>query len=1489
MGSGTVSLYSIGTISFITSPTRTYVLPSLSWYEPGTASPIDIEGNVHGSYFESGTGSYEDPFEIARPIQLYYLSWLQEMGYFNERNEAGTGLKQQYHFYLSNDLDMDVTEGGVSFTYNLPPIGTTDYPFVGSFDGKGHYIKNLVITNKETEYSNDPYHHKDGDPTGNAYEILGMFGVLGSTDGTNTVNSSKQVEGSLVPNDNQVTFDQSKNYVKNFYLDTVTINATTTTTDRDGALVGVVAGYANAPISGVGIKGATLTIGDNRTPINDLAGTTDNTALSKYTSIGFATDGNHRNIKFIDEDIYAPKATQSSLSNSETGDAWGGSIEFESLLERIHKSRNLSGAQTNRIPQYVNGETIVKDVDGTVLSTITTSTSTSAITNGGNKTTYYKQDNDIGAYYFKEMTASGDKKVYLEGMSDIDAGNGTTSTYKAQHIIQKTNSQVTAYYIQDDNGYYIGVNSSGALARFSTAAEAVKWHFNETNHDLFSLQYDGTTYSYLHLNCSPTGVFSIGTTSQTNWTLINGRFRYSAGSEEDSEHYWENPVTVNGPTNGKSSYTLYTCSCGAKKLEIQGLNNYTNISGSLKSADQTNGFIKLNNNGGYVDYNFTYSGETTTAVMYFYSVMDSYSNNGNYTMYTGSGGGTRTSPNFTLSINNTQIDLSSKKNITFNEMYGSGTQTIGNTGNSSNYAEVEIGSFTLRNGANSFRYTRNDSYNLLVKSFDIVVGGVHPTEEDKFADTTSTSDYGYTESDQQVRAGQAGYIPLTVTGAASKFLGNATPTLDDYKVKSTNTGYVVGGFYDRTNGGAGFDTTYTGDVRFSAYAISNISSSFNTSTDKISAIQTYGNVDLTGDNPAATQHTIASSEYTVGGSGTKSFKKLADSISKLEDTLKDKSYVYGIHFMDSTISQDHIITAPKAVVNGVTYTDYELPEDSIDFSLKEKGYINFFAGDYQNNNNSFFSLHEITRDASGKKITSIRELKYVYAPADGSTSRDYIYQYKDGGYSTTGVTASGNTISKSFNGTPVTYKRVFDTAWIGVNGAVKPLQKNLWYFEIPVNKGEFALGSVEGGCGGYLVYLDISAAAQTVERKEVTEYYEKETLTADIANGVQYVDSIPTPVAYSGTKYKREQVPNTNDNPQYTYTVDNTNGTYYLDPSDNQYKKISQYNVRNDVANIDDMDSFVGTIGPDSSSHYASAEYEISRSGSNISVDPTTNLTTGYIGNGLTLNNGTVNQTVKTIVRKITDYDFNTMTNIYVKQVTVVETTGTTNVAHTTIYNCSKNFASDTTEVATFSYSWEGASPTFAYKYTLSLNTFAESNNLEVNFETSDSNGIKVTLDKIDSNFTFSVKGFTPTSTVGTEFTVAATELDYTPMKWYDFTKQKGGYTTGETTVTPTKLVTFHYMIEGNEQIEEDFQFVGYDKLGSLSDSGITPSNTPQTISISDAVYQYYFTLTGKDPNKVEDVYVWYVSSGTITVSTGTGSDPIHFYKTTDGNWVPQA
>ena len=175
-------------------------IPSLAWFAKAqTSSRLDgLSGTAHGSYFNGGDGSKDNPFEINNPKQLYYFNWLQDLGYFNMPNDGKTAIDQLY-FKLTSDLDMT--------GYTLPPAGTKQYPFVGNFDGASHSISNLVITNDESalKQADPPKGATYSDGTLSQAQIVGFFGVVGSLDGSDKVNS--------------YTYDTKANAINNLGID----------------------------------------------------------------------------------------------------------------------------------------------------------------------------------------------------------------------------------------------------------------------------------------------------------------------------------------------------------------------------------------------------------------------------------------------------------------------------------------------------------------------------------------------------------------------------------------------------------------------------------------------------------------------------------------------------------------------------------------------------------------------------------------------------------------------------------------------------------------------------------------------------------------------------------------------------------------------------------------------------------------------------------------------------------------------------------------------------------------------------------------------------------------------------------------------------------------------------------------------------------------------------------------------------------------------
>ena len=227
---------------------------ALAWMsDNGLSSPIDITSNVHKSYFESGDGTKElkydengnitaGPYEIKHPIQLYYFAWLQYLGYFNNVDNNKDGKIDTVYFRISADIDMDNTNNDDTasipadqrYKYVLPPIGTTNMPFLGNFDGEGHTVTDLTVENVYGNYLEPP---KEAEQDFGGVEIVGFFGVIGEL-----------VKGSY-------NYDTQANEVKNLVLNNLTVK-----TQTNNALIGLVAGYVNGLVDCVGVVGSTVNV-----------------------------------------------------------------------------------------------------------------------------------------------------------------------------------------------------------------------------------------------------------------------------------------------------------------------------------------------------------------------------------------------------------------------------------------------------------------------------------------------------------------------------------------------------------------------------------------------------------------------------------------------------------------------------------------------------------------------------------------------------------------------------------------------------------------------------------------------------------------------------------------------------------------------------------------------------------------------------------------------------------------------------------------------------------------------------------------------------------------------------------------------------------------------------------------------------------------------------------------------------------------------------
>ena len=225
----------------------------------------------------------------------------------------------------------------------------------------------------------------------------------------------------------------------------------------------------------------------------------------------------------------------------------------------------------------------------------------------------------------------------------------------------------------------------------------------------------------------------------------------------------------------------------------------------------------------------------------------------------------------------------------------------------------------------------------------------------------------------------------------------------------------------------------------------------------------------------------------------------------LDSVLDGASFIHGIHFVGSSISINKTMTVPTALINGVTYSNYQLPKSAINFRVKEEGFINCFAGSYYSRSSgswadSFFSLHEVFRN--GNTITAIKEIQYIYEnllyDSNVLGSPKYVYGY------------SGETKPSSAGAL------VFDMRYLTEQ---PPVDNALYYFEIPVNAGEYALGTVAGKSGGgYLMYLDISASASDMHGNKRVETTRSVRYYYEYPDGISLSDDGVVPPAVLATR-----------------------------------------------------------------------------------------------------------------------------------------------------------------------------------------------------------------------------------------------------------------------------------------------------------------------------------------------------------------------------------
>ena len=1020
------------------------VLGTVSWFVANNQTPkeLNIKGQSAGAYFAYGDGlPYEEdgegkiihrPYGISVPRHLYNLSWLQYMGQFDDG---------QYYFEIADNvsdegLDMD--------GYILPPIGTEEKPFVGNFNGKGKIIKNLIVTNDEDELFSSQKHPDQTQVTYEAPEIVGLFGVVG--------NYNNAYEG---------TYDSSTNSIFDLGIYGITVKSSTNNT-----LIGIAAGYVDGLLSNVAVNESSV-----YTSVSASAITSITDCVSNYSLVGYCTDECLGEMKLRSDDADIP--TLNNPNTESGGDNWGGSINMQEMYTYLSGVRSKSTRYS-----FVTEETIAIDTNGTRTVTSTETTYNGRYDSGFGYTSYtgYKAVVDDEEYASFSIAASysnanfntlaREQYVCLYGpvtnKRGTTAGNyGTTNANKT--VTTKTYTQHTGQYVITDNkGNFLRVTGTNTKTNVTTLQSGCYFTLNSDG-NLYTT-YNNTTYYLYYYNATSFRAANNPSNANLNsaaykWTYDETNHRLSVN---DGDYY----MYLNNTT-----WSLVSDTTTSQAYSFTYNGNYLNASGTnlvLGGGNNTDWFVNGNNvytiiNG--TNYYICYSG--TDVVLSENGNRLTFGSNKFY--YTRSSGGYySTTYYYPVEVNGTTLSVNSSSTATSTRNMGGAT-------------------FTRDNKATEYTYEFYHTY----YTNDYVIASTSTSTTEAVYDTYAT------------------YFPLTRDKDDD---GNYTTAGNAGKPDEKNTGYLVSG----ANMTTPTNQAPFGDVRVSYFTMDNLSAALNQESYDDNKLEVVTRTCVRNDNGSYTDSdwTRISDEKNANNTSInttlsnkfadkKNYKtelrlsKYKNSRSQLGSSLSSSNNrIYGLHFMDAAISKSRLVTAPKAIVLdgktldgegkaiGSVYENYQLPQDSIDFNLKDQGFINFFAGSYFTDNDAFFSLHKISRDDSTHNITNIQEIKKIYAPASGTPSNEnpYIYSF------------DGNKPANSGD-------LVFDTAWIKTPSIV---MNALYYFEIPVNAGEYALGSVSGGIGAYLMYLDIGAGINNYHDVITTEHVETIAKGTSFPKGIEF-------------------------------------------------------------------------------------------------------------------------------------------------------------------------------------------------------------------------------------------------------------------------------------------------------------------------------------------------------------------------------------------------
>lgn len=426
IGAGVFLTFSIAVCSIHSS--------TFSWFDTKIQVDDGVFGESGAAYFAGGSGTESEPFILTNQRHFYNLAWLQYLGYFNETTTTDgiETIKKQYYFKLDNDINCN----GLA----IPPIGTTKFPFIGSFDGNNHIISNYTITDTydklvshpaEIDKDGNDYHTSATDTTIKYCSIVGTFGVIGSYDN--------------IPS---ATYDTSIPNLSNLYLDDVTIS-----TKTSNVLVGCFAGYVNSTIDNCGVHYVKFDIGASTSKISGFDNVSEYALIGSYNKEKYSYDqdssgsgndyGTSTNLRDLYERIKVVDSTM--IKKDDQGDSlviakqYAIPFDFDTTSSIVHGSGKTSVTTNVKKSDNEFYTVVEKEINASYASTIpVASTGTNIGYYSGGEVKVYEDFFSSANVNFDNMKTAGNSQISVDSDTEhinkiktyLKTAVSSTSTYR---------------------------------------------------------------------------------------------------------------------------------------------------------------------------------------------------------------------------------------------------------------------------------------------------------------------------------------------------------------------------------------------------------------------------------------------------------------------------------------------------------------------------------------------------------------------------------------------------------------------------------------------------------------------------------------------------------------------------------------------------------------------------------------------------------------------------------------------------------------------------------------------------------------------------------------------------------------------------------------------------------------------------------------------------------------------------------------------------